>query len=131
MAIYTVMNMQTCISKHLYMKQINVTVISPYHYQLVIQLGLTLCNLMDGSLPVPCVHGFSRPEYSSGRPFPSPGHLPNSGIELRSPALQADSLPCESPGKPPIYIYMHTHIYMCIPTIFISEKSIFRSRSNS
>ena len=47
MAIYTVMNMQTCISKHLYMKQINVTVISPYHYQLVIQLGLTLCNLMD------------------------------------------------------------------------------------
>ena len=31
--------------------------------------------------------GFSRPEYSSGLPFPSPGNLPNSGIEPRSPAL--------------------------------------------
>ena len=33
---------------------------------------------------------FSRPEYWSGQPFPSPGYLPNSGIELRSLALQAD-----------------------------------------
>ena len=36
--------------------------------------------------------GFSRPEYSSGLPFPSPGDLPNAEIEPRSPALQADSL---------------------------------------
>ena len=43
---------------------------------------------------------FSRPEYWSGEPFPSPGDLPNSGIELRSPALQADSLPADSQGKP-------------------------------
>ena len=35
---------------------------------------------------------FSRPEYWSGQPFPSPGNLPNPGIEPRSPALQADSL---------------------------------------
>ena len=34
---------------------------------------------------------FSRKEYWSGLPFPSPGDLPNPGIELRSPALQADS----------------------------------------
>ena len=33
-------------------------------------------------------------------PFPSPGDLPNPGIEPRSPALQADSLPTEPPGKP-------------------------------
>ena len=43
---------------------------------------------------------FSRPEYWSGRPFPSPGDLPNTGIEPRSPTLQADSLPAEPPGKP-------------------------------
>ena len=39
--------------------------------------------------------GFSRQEYWSGLPFPSPGDLPNSGIELGSPALQADALPSE------------------------------------
>ena len=38
---------------------------------------------------------FSRPEYWSGSPFPSPGDLPNPGIEPRSPTLQADSLPAE------------------------------------
>ena len=34
-----------------------------------------------------------------------PGDLPNSGKELRSPALQADSLPFEPPGKPSFYTY--------------------------
>ena len=43
---------------------------------------------------------FSRQEYWSGLPFPSPGDLPNLGTELGSPALQADSLPSEPPGKP-------------------------------
>ena len=43
--------------------------------------------------------GFSRQEYWSGLPFPSPGDLPNPGIEARSPALQADSLLSEPPGK--------------------------------
>ena len=42
---------------------------------------------------------FSRQEYWSGLPFPSPGDLPNPGIEPRSPALQADALPSEPPGK--------------------------------
>ena len=41
----------------------------------------------------------SRQEYWSGLPFPSPGDLPNPGIELRSPALQADTLSSELPGK--------------------------------
>jgi len=44
---------------------------------------------------------FSREEYWSGLPFPSPGYLPDPGIKLESPALQADSLPSEPPGKPP------------------------------
>ena len=43
---------------------------------------------------------FSRPEYWSGQPFPSPGDLPNPGIEPRSPTLQVDSLPAEPQGKP-------------------------------
>ena len=43
---------------------------------------------------------FSRQEYRSGLPVPSPGDLPDSGIEPRSPSLQADSLPSEPPGKP-------------------------------
>ena len=43
---------------------------------------------------------FSRQEYWNGLPFPSPGVLPNPGLESRSPALQADSLPSDLPGKP-------------------------------
>ena len=43
---------------------------------------------------------FSRPEYWSGYPFPSPGKLPNPGIKPRSPALRADSLPAEPQEKP-------------------------------
>ena len=43
---------------------------------------------------------FSRPEYRSGLPFPSPGDLPDPGIKPRSPALQTDSLPFEPLGKP-------------------------------
>ena len=44
--------------------------------------------------------GFSRQEYWSGLPFPSPADLPDPGIEPRSPALQTDALPSEPPGKP-------------------------------
>ena len=44
--------------------------------------------------------GFSRQEYWSGLPFPSPRDLPDPGIELRSPELQADTLTSEPPGKP-------------------------------
>ena len=48
----------------------------------------------------PLSMGFPRQEYWSGFPFPSPGHLPDTGIELGSSALEADSLPSEPPGKP-------------------------------
>ena len=44
--------------------------------------------------------GFSRQEYWSGLPVPSPGDLPDPGVEPRSPALQADALSSEPPGKP-------------------------------
>ena len=48
----------------------------------------------------PLSMGFSRQEYCSGLPFPSPGDLPNPRIKPRSPALQADALTSEPPGKP-------------------------------
>ena len=52
---------------------------------------------------------FSRQEYWSGLPFPSPGDLPDPGIEPRSPALQADSLPTEPPGKNCILFFLDLH----------------------
>ena len=47
----------------------------------------------------PLFMGFSRQEYWSGLPFPSPGDLPDPGIESGSPALQTDSLPTELKGS--------------------------------
>ena len=53
----------------------------------------------------PLSMGFSRQEYWSGLPFPSPGDLPDPGIEPRSPTLQADSLLSEPPGKPNTFLF--------------------------
>ena len=47
--------------------------------------------------------GFSRQEYWSGLPFPSPGDLPNPGIEPRSLELEAGALTSKPPGKPKMY----------------------------
>ena len=68
---------------------------------LVAQSCPALCNPMDGTLPESSVHGrfFSKQEYWSVLPFPSPGHLPNPGIEPRSPALQADALLSQPPAQ--------------------------------
>ena len=68
------------------------------------QSCLTLCDPVDCSPPGPLSMEFSRQEYWSELPCPPPGELPDPGIEPRSPALQADSLPSETPGKPMIYI---------------------------
>ena len=53
----------------------------------------------DYSLPHFSIHGISRQEHQSGLPFPSPGDLPDPGIEPRSPTLQADALRSEPPRK--------------------------------
>ena len=57
---------------------------------------------MDYSLPGAATHGIlqARILQARGLPFPSLGDLPDPGIKLRSPALQADSLLSESPGRP-------------------------------
>ena len=51
--------------------------------------------------------GFCRQECWSGLPFPSPGDLPDSGTESRSPVLKAGSLPSEPLGKPPEVSIVH------------------------
>ena len=66
----------------------------------------------------PLSMGFSRQEYWSGLPFPSPGDLPNPGIEPRSPALQADAFSSEPPGK-----------IICLPdTNTQNKKKILRKK---
>ena len=62
---------------------------------LVAKSCLTLATQWTVTRQAPLSMGFSRQEYWSGLPVPSPGDLPNPGIKLRSAALQADSLPTE------------------------------------
>ena len=62
----------------------------------ITQSCLTLWDPMDYTQPME----FSRPEYWNGQPFPSLGHLPNPGIELRFPTLWVDSLPAEPQARP-------------------------------
>ena len=66
------------------------------------QLYPSLCDSMDCSQPME----FSRQEYWSGQPFPSPGDLLDPGIEPSSPTLQADSSPTEPPGKTELPIFL-------------------------
>ena len=60
----------------------------------------TLGDPVDCSPPGSSIHGILQARYWSGLPFPSPGDLPDPGIEPRSPSLQADALTSEPPRKP-------------------------------
>ena len=60
------------------------------------QLFVTLWTVV---YQAPLSMRFSRQEYWSGLPFPSPGDLPDPGIEPGSPALESDALTSEPPGK--------------------------------
>ena len=66
---------------------------------LVTKLCPTLVTPWSVARQAPVAMGFSRQKYWSGLPFPSPGDLPELGIESRYPALQADSLLAELPGN--------------------------------
>ena len=72
------------------MKEVKVKLLSP------VRLFVTPWTV---AYQAPPSMGFSRQEYWSGLPFPSPGDLPDPGIEPRSPALRADSLPTEPPVR--------------------------------
>ena len=67
----------------------------------VVQSCPTLCDPMDSSPhQAPPSIAFSRQEYWSGLPFPSPGNLSDPGIEPESPALAGRFFTTEPPGKP-------------------------------
>ena len=73
---------------------------------------------------------FSRQEYWSGLPFPSPGDLPNPGIEPGSPALQADALSSEPPGNPNAHVSMlFSQIIPLSPSPTESKSLFFTSVS--
>ena len=75
----------------------------------------------------PLSMGFSRQEYWSGLPFPSPGDLPNSGIGPRSPALQTDALSSEPPtsGKGSHFIsFVHLTTYYVCSTYIIQIYAV-------
>ena len=67
---------------------------------LVAKLYLTLETPWTVACQAPPCMGSPKQEYWSGLPFPSPGDLPDPGIEPETPELQSDALPSEPPGKP-------------------------------
>ena len=74
---------------------------------LVAKSCLTLVIPWTVARQAPLSLGFSRREYWSGLPFPSPEDLPHPGIEPGSPAVQADSSPSEPTGKPLLHKVMY------------------------
>ena len=92
--------------------------LGPREY-LVAQSCPTLCNPMDCN-PL----GFSRQEYWSGLPFPTPWDLPEPGIERDSPALQADSLLSEPPGRREVMYMAKGQFIICyfLPIVYPWRK---------
>ena len=70
------------------------------HYQHINYYPVTLLTPLTVACQAPLSMEFSRQEYWSGWPLPSPGHLPDPGTEPVSPILQEDPLPSDPPGKP-------------------------------
>ena len=85
-----------------------------------VRLFVTLWTV---SHQAPLSMGFSRQEYWSGLPFPSPGDLPDLGIKPRSPALQADALTSEPPGhrleQYQTHISDHISTYSPLPALLV------------
>ena len=99
---------------------------------IVAQSCPTLCHPMDCSRQAPLSLGFSRQQYWTGFPFPSPGDRPNPGIEPGSPPLQADSLPSEPPVFQAFYLYPAIYMFICIYILTVRTRStvtIFEEQS--
>ena len=86
---------------------------------LAAKLCPTLCNPIDCSGPGSLSVVFFREEYWSGLPFPSPGDLPDPGIDQELPALHVDSLPSE-----PQVIVIAAICCTCVGGILLSAKCI-------
>ena len=93
---------------------------------LVAQSFPILCDSTDYSLPDSSVRGILQ-AVGSGEPFPSPEDLPNPGIKLRSPALQADSLTSEPPRKPLVY---HIYYFLSIPFMMLLDYEYSSTKNN-
>ena len=86
--------------------------------QIVGRIREHLCKIL-------CIE-FFRQKYWSGLPFPSPGDLSNPGIEPKSPALQADSLPTEPLGNPSVYMSVpFIPVYPIPPFLFTLHSFLF------
>ena len=92
---------------------------------LVAKLCPTLVTPWTVTCQAPLSMGFSRQEYWSGLPFPSPGDLPDPGIEPRSPALQANFLPTELQGKP-IRYFKENRLFWSIFRFIVKQCGKFR-----
>ena len=75
--------------------------------------------------------GFSKQEYWSGLPFPSPGDLPDPGIEPGSPAPQADALPSGPPGKPKYLHSIYSTAHVTVVTLKMLIHELFRTIQGS
>jgi len=76
---------------------------------------------MDCSLPDPLFMKFSRQEYRTGLPFPSPGDLPDPGIKPASPSLAEGFFTTEPQGSP-IICYALTYIWKDLLSVFSSSQ---------
>ena len=76
------------------LKLMSIELVMPFNHPIL------CCPLLLLPHQAPLFMKFSRQEYWGGWLFPSPGDLPDTGIEPGSPTLQADCLPSEPPGKP-------------------------------
>ena len=79
---------------------------------------------MDCSLSGSSIHGIFQARIQSGLPFSSPGDVPDPGIELRSPTLQADSLPDKPQGKPNLPGPTNIYTPMFTGTLFAIAKRV-------
>ena len=93
---------------------------------LVIKSCLTLCYPADWSPPGPLSMGFSRREYWSGLPFPSPGDLPDSGFKPTSPALAGGFITTE----PPVRLSKLTHKYISSPRRYQKVSDLLKGAQN-
>ena len=78
-----------------------------------------LCEPGVCMLPAPLSMEFSRQEYQSGLPFPSPGDLPDSGVEPGPPVLAGGFFTTEKPGKPVENLGPHKNLCLSVYSSFI------------
>ena len=98
---------------------------------LVAQSCQSLCDPWTVAHQAPLSMEFSRQEYWSGLPIPSPRDLPHPGIKPGSPALLADSLPSEPPRKPHATLYLLVNLIVDLEFISLTALLLFEDTNRS